>query len=134
MEYSYFYPGVRPSQKSADYKRRAKNLAAREARAAAKEAKIRAAFCDRCDIVIDGILALGSDPAVYLPAIPKLFEKVGKPGVERYDVFQELDEKPAKYWRPGVEYWAWHGKLRQVRNSQVHGPALFAIINGKESP
>lgn len=119
-------------QSDPERKRLAKNRKAREARADAKAAKIRSAFCDRCDIVIDGILDLGSDPSAYLPAIPKLFDKVGKPGSERYDVFQELDEKPAKHWRPGVEYWAWHAKLRQVRNHPIHGRELFAVINGKE--
>ena len=129
MNYDYFFPGARPSQKSADYKRRAKNLAAREDRAAAKEAKIRHDLWVRCDNVVQGILALPLEPAGYLEAIPKLFVGAGKDASERYQVFQELDEKPARH--DGAKYWVWHSRLRSVRNHPVHGRELFAVINSK---
>ena len=59
-----------------------------------------------------------------LGTIPGLFAALPIKPLQRYDVFQLLDEKPG-YW---ADRYDWHPKLRRVRNTPEMGKRLFATF------
>lgn len=67
-------------------------------------------------------LQIAALPETMIDSIPKLFAALPGSGMDRYDVFQLLDEKPGN-WSDRNE---WHWKLRRCRNN--HGEALFATF------
>lgn len=70
-------------------------------------------------------LLIASIPEDQLELIPSLFAKLPIQPMQRYDVFQLLDEKPGN-WSDRNE---WHWKLRRVRNTPDLGKQLFATFS-----
>lgn len=76
--------------------------------------------------VIEEILKLKDDPE-QVKKIPAIFAALNIKPMERYSVFQLLDEKPGYF---GSTYWEWHAPLRQCRNWPEVGKKMFATFNG----
>jgi hypothetical protein len=67
---------------------------------------------------------IAETPEDQLETIPELFAALQIAPMERYAVFQLLDEKPGN-WSDRND---WHWKLRRVRNAPDIGRRLFATF------